>query len=210
MDRLLEKRVVPIVGLEDERVAVPVAEAILAGGLDVFELTLRTPAALGGIRRITERFPGASVGAGTVLTPTQVEEAAEAGATFIVTPGLNPAVVEKSQALGLPIFPGVLTPSEIEHAIRLGCKVLKFFPAENLGGVATLKAVSAPYGHTGVRFIPLGGIHEDNMRDYLTLPTVAAIGGSWLAARPLMVNQDWAGITARTRKALALAAEASR
>ena len=208
MDKLLEKRVVPVIGLDEAEAAVPLAEAIQAADLHVFELTLRTPAALEGIRRIAEAFPGVRVGAGTVLTPDQVEAAARAGATFIVAPGLNPAVVKKAQELDLPVFPGVATPSEVELALTLGCKVLKFFPAEPMGGANTLKAMAGPYAHTGVRFIPLGGINTSNMGAYLALPIVAAIGGSWLASKQLIAEKNWGAITERTREAVALAAKA--
>jgi 2-dehydro-3-deoxyphosphogluconate aldolase/(4S)-4-hydroxy-2-oxoglutarate aldolase len=208
MERLLEKRVVPVISLDDAECAVPVAEALRAAGLPVLEITLRTPSALESVRRIRAAGDDSLVGAGTVLAPDQVAEAADAGASFIVAPGLNPAVVEKAHELGLPVFPGVVTPSEVEQAMALGCKVLKFFPAEAAGGVAMLKAMAGPYAHTGVRFIPLGGINTANMSAYLALPVVAGIGGSWLASKSMLAEKDWAGITRVTREALDIAAQA--
>lgn len=208
MDKLLQKRVVPVIIMEDAEVAVPVAEAIRAGGLEVLEITLRTPAALEAIRRIRALGGELQVGAGTVLQPAQVEEAAEAGATFIVTPGLNPEVIRKAHELNLPVIPGVATPSEVETAMNLGCTTLKFFPAEPAGGTGMLKAMAGPYAHTGVKFIPLGGVNASNMGDYLALPVVAAIGGSWLASSQLIREKNWDGITDRTREAVTLAAGA--
>jgi 2-dehydro-3-deoxyphosphogluconate aldolase/(4S)-4-hydroxy-2-oxoglutarate aldolase len=208
MRELLEKRVVPVIALDDVDSALPLAGAIQAGGLPVLEITLRTPAALEAIRRIAQEVDNVRVGAGTVLEPGQVKAASEAGASFLVAPGLNPEVVKAAQDLGLPVFPGVATPSEVEQALALGCTHLKFFPAEQMGGVNMLKAMAGPYAHTGVRFIPLGGVNAANMAGYLALPVVAAIGGSWLASKALIAEKNWDAITERTREALAIAAGA--
>ena len=148
------------------------------------------------------------VGAGTVLQASQVEDAAAAGATFIVTPGLNPEVINKAHEMQLPVFPGVMTPTDVETALNLGCSVLKFFPAEPAGGIKMLKAMAAPDGHTGVQFSPLGGVNASNMSDYLALPCVAAIGGSWIADKKTIAAKDWSRITEITREALAIAAGA--
>jgi 2-dehydro-3-deoxyphosphogluconate aldolase/(4S)-4-hydroxy-2-oxoglutarate aldolase len=144
------------------------------------------------------------VGAGTVLTPEQVQRARNAGAEFGVSAGLNEAVVTKATALGMPFAPGVMTPSDIERGLGLGCKLMKFFPAEIAGGVKALKAFAGPYGHTGVKFIPLGGVNAGNMRDYLALPNVAAVGGTWIVERKLIAEKQWATITKLTAEALQL------
>lgn len=208
LDRIARTRIVPVVVLDREEDAEPLAEALLAGGLDVMEITFRTPAAAGAIRRIAEKFPEIWVGAGTLLEREQVLRARDAGAVFGVAPGLNPRIVEAATACGLQFAPGVMTPGEVEQAVALGCRVLKFFPAETAGGVGMLKALAGPYGHTGVRFIPTGGITANNLGDYLKLPIVAAIGGSWMVDKALVAAANWGEITRLTREALAVAQEA--
>jgi len=172
----------------------------------VMEITFRTAAAEAAIRDIAGRFPAMCVGAGTLLTVEQVERARGAGAQFGVAPGLNPKIVRAAQQAGLAMVPGVMTPTELEAAMDLGCRTLKFFPAEAAGGVKMLKALSGPYGHTGVKFIPTGGIDAKNMRDYLALPAVAAIGGSWMVEKKLIAEARWSEIESLTREALATAA----
>lgn len=205
LDRVARTRIVPVVVLDREEDAEPLAEALLAGGLDVMEITFRTPAAAGAIRRITEKFPEIWVGAGTLLEREQVLRARDAGAVFGLAPGLNPRIVEAATSCGLQFAPGVMTPGEVEQALALGCRVLKFFPAATAGGVGMLKALAGPYGHTGVRFIPTGGITAHNLGDYLKLPIVAAIGGSWMVEKALVAAANWAEITRLTREALAVA-----
>ena len=205
IERLTRARVVPVVVLNRAEDACPLAEALLEGGLDVMEVTFRTDAAEESIRRISAAFPEMLLGAGTVLAPAQAHRARDAGAAFALAPGLNPAVVEAARGAGLAFAPGVMTPGEIERALDLGCGLLKFFPAGAAGGVAMLKALAGPYAHTGVRFIPTGGVSADNMCDYLALPVVAAIGGSWMVEPRLIEAGDWQTITERTRHALALA-----
>ncbi|MCF7674035.1 MAG: bifunctional 4-hydroxy-2-oxoglutarate aldolase/2-dehydro-3-deoxy-phosphogluconate aldolase [Akkermansiaceae bacterium] len=205
LDRIARTRIVPVVVLDREEDAEPLAEALLAGGLDVMEITFRTPAAAAAIRRIAEKFPEIWVGAGTLLEREQVLRARDAGAVFGLAPGLNPPIVEAATACGLQFAPGVMTPGEVEQALALGCRVLKFFPAETAGGVGMLKALAGPYGHTGVRFIPTGGITANNLGDYLKLPIVAAIGGSWMVDKALVAAANWAEITRLTREALAVA-----
>jgi 2-dehydro-3-deoxyphosphogluconate aldolase/(4S)-4-hydroxy-2-oxoglutarate aldolase len=204
--RIVQKRIVPVAVVSRVDDALRMAEALLAGGLDVIEVTLRTPEAETCIRRIRDTFPGMLVGAGTVLEVNQVERALEAGAQFGLSPGLNEAVVEKAQDAGLPFVPGIMTPSEVERALRLGCKLLKFFPAEAAGGIKMLQSLAGPYLHTGVKFIPLGGIHAGNAGAYAALPVVAAVGGSWLVDRKLIQNQEWAQVTRLAREALELVA----
>ena len=203
MTKVTQKRIVPVVVLDREDQAEPLAEALLRGGLPVMEVTFRTAVAAAAIKRIAVRFPEICIGAGTLLTTEQISMAVDAGAMFGVAPGLNRTNVEKAQALGLPFVPGVLTPSEIEAALALGQKTLKFFPAEAVGGAPMLKALAGPYAHTGVTFIPTGGINAKNMASYLALPTVAAIGGSWMVDKALIRDGRWDEITSLTRATLA-------
>lgn len=208
IERILAKRIVPVVVLDDAGSAEPLAEALLAGGLDIMEITFRTAAAEESIRRIASRFPEVLLGAGTLLDDTQVQRARDAGAVFGLAPGLNPRTIAKAEEVGLRFSPGVMTPSDVEQALALGCKLLKFFPAETAGGTGMLKALAGPYGHTGVKFIPTGGITSTNLGDYLKLPVVAAIGGSWMVDKQLVNDGKWAEITRLTRDALAAAAAA--
>jgi len=178
----------------------------MEGGIDVIEVTLRTPGAEGAIGRIRAVFPGMLVGAGTILAVDQVRRSLDAGAQFGVSPGLNQAIVEAARASGLPFIPGVMTPSEIERALGLGFELLKFFPAEPAGGIAMLKSLAGPYGHTGLKFIPLGGIHAGNAGAYSALPIVAAVGGSWLLDPKVTGGGDWSQVTRLAREAVALVA----
>jgi 2-dehydro-3-deoxyphosphogluconate aldolase/(4S)-4-hydroxy-2-oxoglutarate aldolase len=204
--RIGAKKIVPVVVIDDAGQALPLAEALLAGGLDVIEITLRTPAAERSIEAISKQFPQMLVGAGTILEEAQIPRVVAAGAQFGVAPGLNDAVVRKAQASGLPFVPGVMTPSEVEHALALGCKILKFFPADAAGGVKMLKSIAAPYAHTGVKFIPLGGLNATNATDYLSVPSVIALGGSWIVERKLIAEKNWTAITKLTREAMSLVA----
>ncbi len=206
LERLGRKRLVPVVVLDKESDAEPLAEALLAAGLDIMEVTFRTAAAEGAIRRIATRFPDMLVGAGTVLDPDQARRAAGAGALFAVAPGLNQDVVAAARVAGLEMFPGVMTPSDVERGLAFGCKIQKFFPAEAAGGVPLLKALEGPYAHTGLKFIPTGGIGLVNMRSYLDRPSVVAVGGSWMVEKKLIAAGDWAQIGKLTRDALAAAA----
>lgn len=205
MQEILSQRIVPVAVIERVADAVPVARALLAGGLTTLELTLRTPAALDCLRAIRREVPEMKVGAGTVLTTAQVDEVHKAGAYFAVAPGLNPRVVAAAQAVGLAFYPGVMTPSDVEHGLELGCTLQKFFPASAAGGLEMVKALAGPYGHTGLKLIPLGGVTAQNMKDYLAHPLVAAVGGSWLVDKKLVAAQDWAGITRLVQEAVAKA-----
>jgi 2-dehydro-3-deoxyphosphogluconate aldolase/(4S)-4-hydroxy-2-oxoglutarate aldolase len=206
MEQALAKRIVPVVVLDKAEWAAPLAEALLKAGLNVMEITFRTAAAEAAIRDIAKRFPAMCVGAGTLLTAEQVQRAAGAGARFGVAPGLNPKTVQAAAQAGLPMMPGVMTPTELEAAMALGCRILKFFPAEAAGGAKMLKALIGPYGHTGVKFVPTGGIDLRNMLDYLAIPAVAAIGGSWMVEKKLIAEAKWVEIEALTRAALSAAA----
>jgi 2-dehydro-3-deoxyphosphogluconate aldolase/(4S)-4-hydroxy-2-oxoglutarate aldolase len=208
IERILAKRIVPVVVLDRAESAEPLAEALLAGGLDIMEITFRTAAAEESIQRIAARFPEILLGAGTLLDDDQVARAKDAGAVFGLAPGLNRRTIEKAAQVGLQFSPGVMTPSEVEEALSLGCKLLKFFPAEAAGGTAMLKSLAGPYGHTGVKFIPTGGVTTGNLTDYLKVPVVAAIGGSWMVDKQLVNDGKWQEITRLTREALAAAAAA--
>lgn len=197
----LEKyRVVPVIAIEDAQAALPLADALLEGGLPLAEITFRTEAAADVIAALAEKRPELRVGAGTVLTAENLEAAVRSGATFGVAPGLNPDTLDLAEELEWPFIPGVCTPSEVEAALSMGCKVLKFFPAGVMGGLAMVKALSAPYGHTGVRFMPTGGVTETNLTDYLAVPTVIACGGTWIAAKDDIARGNWAEVKNRCKK----------
>ena len=199
----LEKTgLIPVVTLENAADAVPLASALLRGGLSTAEITFRTGAAARAIAMIREREPGVLTGAGTVLTKDALRDALSAGAQFIVAPGFNPSLAEEALAAGVPYIPGVMTPTEIEAAMGLGLTVLKFFPAEAAGGVRMLKALFAPY--RSVRFMPTGGITPDNLRDYLSLPYVICCGGSFVADGRRIAAGDFAGIEQTARETAAL------
>ncbi|MHC4680165.1 MAG: bifunctional 4-hydroxy-2-oxoglutarate aldolase/2-dehydro-3-deoxy-phosphogluconate aldolase, partial [Planctomycetota bacterium] len=181
--------------------AVPLARALLEGGVDIMELTLRTPAAMDALEEIKNNVPEMTVGIGTVLTSDQVRQITKLGAAFGVAPGLNPNVVKAAQKEGLPFSPGIVTPSDIECAIELGCNVLKYFPAEPAGGLAYLKSMANPYTHLGLKYIPLGGLNQDNLKAYLEFPSILAVGGSWTAKRDVIKMNDWKTITDNARQA---------
>ncbi len=203
-DKLMRVGLVPAVVIESADLAVPLGEALLAGGLNVVEVTFRTAAAEESIRRLRSELPEMIVGAGTVLSAEQVDRSIDAGALFGVAPGLNEQVLSYATDKGLPFAPGVLSPSEIERGLSLGCQFMKFFPAESSGGAATLNALAGPYRSTGVQFMPTGGINPGNVGEYCSLSVVGAIGGSWMATPALIASQDWDAITTLTRDALAL------
>ncbi len=199
--KIKESAIIAVLVIDDAANAVPLAQALLRGGIGAMELTLRTDAALDSLRAIRAEVPEMLAGIGTILTTDQVDEVVAAGAAFGVAPGLNRKVVEHSQAKGLPFGPGILTPSDIEQGIELGCRTLKFFPAETSGGLNHLKNMAAPYQHLGIDFIPLGGLNANNMSDYLASPLISAIGGSWIAKRDAIAAQDWDQIEANSRQA---------
>jgi len=182
--------------------AVPLAEALTAGGLNIIEVTFRTEGAADSIRRIRRALPQMTVGAGTVLTPNQASQAADAGAQFLVAPGLDESVLAAALGRNVPYIPGVVTPTEVGRALNLKLKLLKFFPAEASGGVAMLKALAGPFAHTGVKFVPTGGITAATLPAYLALPSVAAVGGSWMAEKDLVTQHAWAKITALAAEAM--------
>jgi 2-dehydro-3-deoxyphosphogluconate aldolase/(4S)-4-hydroxy-2-oxoglutarate aldolase len=185
---------VPVIRIEDAADAVPLCGALARGGLPVAEITFRTNAAEESIRRVNAELPDVILGAGTVLTVDQAKRAVDAGATYIVSPGLNPAVVGWCVEQGVPILPGCATPSDIEAALGFGITTVKFFPAEALGGIKLIKAMSAPYGN--VSFVPTGGIDEKNVGEYLAFDKVLAIGGSWMAPSDAIRARDWDRVAA--------------
>jgi 2-dehydro-3-deoxyphosphogluconate aldolase/(4S)-4-hydroxy-2-oxoglutarate aldolase len=203
-DKVEASRLVPVVVIHDAEDAVPAAEALLAGGINVIEITFRTPAAADSIRRISQALPDMLVGAGTLLTVDQLKASQDCGASFGLAPGLLPAVAHASMDSHFPFAPGVMTPGEVELAMSMGFSTLKFFPAEQAGGVKMLKALAGPYGHTGVRFIPTGGIDSAKTVEYLALPIVSAVGGSWMIQSSMIESRQWTTIADLTREAVEL------
>lgn len=181
--------VVPVVVLEDEKDALPLAESLVKGGLPCAEVTFRTEAAAESIRLMSEKYPEMLVGAGTVLTTEQVDLAVEAGARFIVSPGFDPEIVDYCLEKNIPVFPGCVTPSEVAQAVKCGLKVVKFFPAEQAGGIAMIKAMAAPYHN--IRFMPTGGINPGNLKDYLSCDKILCCGGSWMVKGELIRNGEF-------------------
>jgi len=202
LEKLGRLGVVPVVKIERSEDAVELGRALLAGGLPCAEITFRTEAAEEAIRQISLSLPEIIVGAGTVLSVDQAARAVSAGARFIVSPGFNPKVVDWCLEHEVPVTPGVATPTEIDMALEKGLEILKFFPAEALGGVRMLKALAAPYG--GVKFIPTGGINQDNLADYLAQPSVHCCGGSWLVKANLISASRFDEITQLTRDAISV------
>ena len=194
--------IVPVVKLEDAKDAVALAKALIDGGLPCAEITFRTAAAEESIRNIVNAYPDMLVGAGTVLNLGQLDKALGAGAKFIVSPGFNPTVVKACIDKGVPVYPGCSSPTDIEAALELGLKTVKFFPAENIGGIAAIKAMSAPYGD--VTFMPTGGVNAKNLNDYLSFEKIIACGGSWMVDPKLIESGDFTTITKLTREAVNL------
>lgn len=204
-EQFKEVGVVPVVVLNDAKDALPLAEALVEGGLPCAEVTFRTDAAEESIRLMAEKYPDMLVGAGTVLTIDQVNRAVGAGAKFIVSPGFDPEIVDYCISKEIPVFPGCITPSEVAQAVKRGLKVVKFFPAEQAGGVAMIKAMAAPY--TMVKFMPTGGISTKNLRSYLECDKILCCGGSWMVKGDLIKAGEFDKIREMTKEAVALAAE---
>ena len=198
--------VVPVIAIEDAERAEPLADALVAGGLPIAEITFRTSAAAEVIARLSRRRPDLLVGAGTVLTVEQLLAARDAGARFALAPGFSAEVVEKAREVGLPFFPGVMTPSEVQGALRCGARVMKFFPAQQAGGPEMLKSLAAPFAFHGVRFIPTGGVKLATLDTWLAVRAVVAVGGTWIATPEAIAAGDWAAIrghAAAAREAVA-------
>ena len=198
-DQIARFRVVPVIAIESPDAALLLADALIEGGLPIAEITFRTEAAAVVIRKMTQERPALLVGAGTILTLDNLKSAIDSGAKFGVAPGFNPKIVEAAQKAGFPFVPGVCTPTEVEAALSSGCKVLKFFPAGAIGGMTMLKALLAPYGHTGVQFMPTGGVSPKNLGEYLATKGVIACGGTWIATKEDIAEGRWEQIAARCR-----------
>lgn len=196
--------VVPVVVLEDAKDAVPLADALVKGGLPCAEVTFRTAAAEESIRLMCEKYPEMLVGAGTVLTKEQVDRAVAAGAKFIVSPGFDAEIVDYCLEKKIPVLPGCITPSEVAQAVKRGLKTVKFFPAEQAGGLPMIKAMAAPY--TMVKFMPTGGISAKNLKDYLGFDKIICCGGSWMVKGDMIKNKEFDKIAEMTKEAVALAA----
>lgn len=203
-EQFYEYGVVPVVVLEEAKDALPLAKALVEGGLPCAEVTFRTEAAEESIRLMSEKYPEMLVGAGTVLTTKQVDRAAAAGAKFIVSPGFDPEIVDYCLEKKIPVFPGCITPSEVAQAVKRGLEVVKFFPAEQAGGVVMIKAMAAPY--TMVKFMPTGGISAKNLKDYLSFGKILCCGGSWMVKGDMIRNGEFDKIRELTKEAVELAA----
>lgn len=207
-EQFYEYAVVPVVVLDDADDAAPLAEALIKGGLPCAEVTFRTEAAEESIRIMSEKYPEMLVGAGTVLTTEQVDRAVATGAKFIVSPGFDPEIVDYCMEKNIPVFPGCVSPSEVAQAVKRGLKVVKFFPAEQAGGLAMLKAMAAPY--TMLKFMPTGGINTKNLKEYLGFSKILCCGGSWMVKGDMIKNKEFDKITEMTKEAVELAAAARR
>ena len=207
-EQFYDYAVVPVVVLDDAEDAAPLAEALVKGGLPCAEVTFRTEAAEESIRIMSEKYPEMLVGAGTVLTTEQVDRAVATGAKFIVSPGFDPEIVDYCMEKNIPVFPGCVSPSEVAQAVKRGLKVVKFFPAEQAGGLAMLKAMAAPY--TMLKFMPTGGINTKNLKEYLGFSKILCCGGSWMVKGDMIKNKEFDKITEMTKEATELAAAARR
>lgn len=206
VERIRALGVLPVVEIDAVDDAEPLLAALSAGGLPAVEITLRTPAGLDALRRLRNEHPDALVGAGTVRTLAAAAQVLEAGAQFVVSPATYPELIELCVAAGVPVLPGACTPSEVDAAVRAGASLVKFFPAEAMGGIAFLKALAGPF--RDVHFVPTGGVNASNLADYLALAQVAACGGSWIVAPALVRERAFDQIEALTREAVAIVAEA--
>ena len=204
-EKIQKMGVVPVVVLNDAKDAAPLAKALCGGGLPCAEVTFRTEAAEESIRMMTTEYPEMFVGAGTVLTIDQVDRAVNAGAKFIVSPGFDPEIVDYCLEKNIPVFPGCITPSEVAQAVKRGLKIVKFFPAEQFGGVATIKAMAAPY--VGLKFMPTGGVNAKNLESYLSCDKIIACGGSWMVKGDLVRDGKFDEIQKMTEEAVKLVAD---
>lgn len=194
-ERIRKEGVIAVVLLDRIEDAVPLCDALMEGGVNAIELTLRTPVAFDAAEEIKKSRPEMCLGLGTVLGRDQVSRATDVGVDFAVAPGCNPKIISYAQEKSLSFAPGIMTPTDVEMALELGCTDLKFFPAETSGGMKHLNSLAAPYLHLGLSFVPLGGVNISNAADYLKSPIISAVGGSWVAKRDLIQNRDWKAIT---------------
>lgn len=201
---LKSHRLVPVAILENADQALRLAELLQSAGLPILEITLRTSGAEQALKAVAKEFPDVLLGAGTVLSADQLKRVKDFGASFAISPGVNPKVVKTSFEIGIPMTPGVVTPTEVELAMSLGCRELKFFPAEAVGGVKLLKALIGPYGHCGLGFVPTGGITPANALDYLAIKEVLAVGGSWFVAADDVRSGNWDKVKSAIESAVQL------
>ena len=199
--------VVPVIVIEKEEQAVPLARSLVKGGLPVLEVTFRTKVAAGAIAAIKREVPEAILGAGTLLTPQMVKDAKAAGAVFGVAPGFDPAVMAAAKEAGLPMCPGIATASELSQALTAGCEMVKFFPAEAAGGVKMIKNLLGAFRFTGVKFMPTGGVNISNVAEYLAVPEIVCCGGSWIVPKDALASGDWTAIERLAADAAALVRE---
>lgn len=204
VETLKKVGVIPVIVIEDAQKAVPLAKALVAGGLNVLEVTFRTAAAAESIAAIRREVPEAIVGAGTVIMPEMAKAAKEAGAVFGVAPGFDPVVVAAAKEIGLPFCPGIATASELSQALTAGAPMVKFFPAEAAGGAKMIKNLLGAFRFTGVKFMPTGGINLSNVQDYLAIPEVVAVGGTWIVPKDAVAAGDWDAITRLAKEAASL------
>lgn len=207
-ERVAAIGVVPVIALDDARHALPLADALAEGGLRVIEVTFRTFAAVDTIRQIAQHRPEMLVGAGTVLNEAQADAAKAAGAMFALSPGIDRQVLDHSAQSGLPLAPGIMTPSDLQIALRAGCKLVKFFPAMAAGGLTMLKNIAGPYLHTGIGFNPTGGVTRDNLTDWLGYAPVRAVGGTWIATSDDIAAENWDKIRSNAAEAADLVRKA--
>ena len=204
IETLKSAGIIPVIVIENEEQAVPLAQALVKGGLPVLEVTFRTKAAAGAIARIKAEVPGAIVGAGTLLTPEMVKAAKAAGSEFGVAPGFDPVVAQAAKDADLPFCPGIATASELSQALTAGAKMVKFFPAEAAGGVKMIKNFLGAFRFTGVKFMPTGGVNLSNVADYLAVPEIICCGGTWIVPKDALAKGDWAAIEKLASDAAAL------
>jgi 2-dehydro-3-deoxyphosphogluconate aldolase/(4S)-4-hydroxy-2-oxoglutarate aldolase len=202
--KLRQYKIVPVIAIDQMKDVLPLADALTAGGLPLIEITFRTEIAAQAIELINKERKDFFIGAGTVLTISELYAAIDNGAAFAVAPGFNPKIVEEAQRQDFPFFPGIMTPSDLEGALSFGVHIYKFFPAESAGGTKHLKSLAAPYGHKDVQFIPTGGVNTANLQEYLAIPQVVAVGGTWVAKTSDIAAGKWSDITQKCREAIDL------
>ena len=200
MTKIDDSGIIAVLVIDEIKHAIPLANALLEGGVNAIELTLRTPVAMEAAETIRKNCPEINLGIGTVLTVDQVKAIADLDVDFAVAPGYNPRIVEAAQKYGVSFAPGITTASELEGAVEQGCRILKYFPAEQIGGMNYLKNMVAPYQYLGLKFIPLGGVNMENAAGYIESDLITAIGGSWIAKRPLIQAENWEAITANAKE----------
>ncbi len=204
VDIILREQIIAVTVLRSREELIPTMDALLAGGVRVLELALRTDFSLEALEIIRDEYPEVVLGVGTVIKTTQLVALEKIGVPFAVAPGLNPKILQKAKELNIPFFPGIATPSDIEMALDYDINLLKFFPAEGLGGLSYLKTMNAPYAHLNLRYIPLGGVNSDNVKAYLRNPLIGAVGGSWIASRDLIEAKNWQEITRQAKNVVAI------